>query len=248
MKSKSHFCSNILFHLILTIAIGLSAATCHAFAPDTYSASSVLASGRWVKISVSTTGMHLIPAGHAAPVGIHLTRQSACLRLRRQSATRRPHRRKLYRRSARSTVGDHIARTGVLRPWPRDMDRIGDTQITLAQPLFGCRLLLPDRSRRTRASPGSRHGRSSIRAADHVHLRPLSRGRLSVARSHRSPDVRRRFRLHAYSHFRFPAYRQHRIRVGKRGLLVRDQNPLVGLVAHVHSQRPAAPVIVDRPH
>lgn len=62
MKSKSHFCSNILFHLILTIAIGLRAATCHAFAPDTYSASSVLASGRWVKISVSTTGMHLIPA------------------------------------------------------------------------------------------------------------------------------------------------------------------------------------------
>lgn len=39
----------------------MSAATGHAFAPDTYAGSSVLATGRWIKISVSTTGMHLIP-------------------------------------------------------------------------------------------------------------------------------------------------------------------------------------------
>ncbi|MDE6489659.1 MAG: type IX secretion system sortase PorU [Muribaculaceae bacterium] len=62
MKSTSHYCNNILLHLILTLALGCSAIAAQAFAPDTYAGASVLASGRWVKISVSATGMHLIPS------------------------------------------------------------------------------------------------------------------------------------------------------------------------------------------
>ena len=56
---------SIYKHISLLIAI-LAAAICSlpaaAFAPDTYTQQSVLASGRWVKVSVDRSGMHLLPS------------------------------------------------------------------------------------------------------------------------------------------------------------------------------------------
>ena len=50
----------VLKYLSIIAVVLLSAHRASAFAPDTYAASSALAEGRWVKISVSETGMHLI--------------------------------------------------------------------------------------------------------------------------------------------------------------------------------------------
>ncbi|MDE5749368.1 MAG: hypothetical protein K2H87_01200, partial [Duncaniella sp.] len=50
----------ILSVILLIFAAALSPAVAYGFAPDTYAPSSVLAEGRWVKISVAETGMHLI--------------------------------------------------------------------------------------------------------------------------------------------------------------------------------------------
>ncbi len=50
----------ILSVILLILAAALSPAVAYGFAPDIYAPSSVLAEGRWVKISVAETGMHLI--------------------------------------------------------------------------------------------------------------------------------------------------------------------------------------------
>lgn len=46
--------------ILLIIALGVPAAA-SAFLTDTYAPSSVLSSGRWVKVSVSESGPHFIP-------------------------------------------------------------------------------------------------------------------------------------------------------------------------------------------
>ena len=52
----------ILF-ITLTALIGIFyPLAANAFSADTYTTTSALSSGRWVKISVSSTGMHFIPA------------------------------------------------------------------------------------------------------------------------------------------------------------------------------------------
>ncbi|MCM1522178.1 MAG: type IX secretion system sortase PorU [Muribaculaceae bacterium] len=50
----------MLKYLTIIAVVLLSAASASAFAPDAWASSSVLAEGRWVKISVSETGMHMI--------------------------------------------------------------------------------------------------------------------------------------------------------------------------------------------
>lgn len=57
MKSIRH----ILFCLMTALAL-LPSQTVKAFPTDAYAAKSALASGRWVKVSVSSTGIHFIPA------------------------------------------------------------------------------------------------------------------------------------------------------------------------------------------
>lgn len=52
----------IIFIAIIAFLGTIYPAVTHAFSVDTYAPASALASGRWVKISVSTTGMHFIPA------------------------------------------------------------------------------------------------------------------------------------------------------------------------------------------
>jgi len=49
-----------LLSAILLLMVAASPAAIYGFTPDTYAPSSVLAEGRWVKISVSETGMYLI--------------------------------------------------------------------------------------------------------------------------------------------------------------------------------------------
>lgn len=52
-----------LLRIIYVLIFGFTAAFgASAFAPETYATQSVLASGKWVKISVKTSGMHCIPA------------------------------------------------------------------------------------------------------------------------------------------------------------------------------------------
>ncbi|MDE7334779.1 MAG: hypothetical protein K2N10_00520, partial [Muribaculaceae bacterium] len=51
-----------LLRLLYVLIFGFTAAFgASAFAPETYATQSVLASGKWVKISVKTSGMHCIP-------------------------------------------------------------------------------------------------------------------------------------------------------------------------------------------
>lgn len=53
---------NISSALILIIALALPALNAYAFSPDSYTSASALSQGRWVKVSVATTGIHFIPA------------------------------------------------------------------------------------------------------------------------------------------------------------------------------------------
>ena len=53
---KSQHLRYILSLLLLLASTGLT----RAFSPDTYTESSALSRGRWVKLSVSHTGLHMI--------------------------------------------------------------------------------------------------------------------------------------------------------------------------------------------
>ncbi len=68
MKSRSRLLDlnrlwRMLSHLtVVTVLLMSMPEVSYAFSPDTYSDKSVLSEGRWVKISVTKTGMHLITA------------------------------------------------------------------------------------------------------------------------------------------------------------------------------------------
>lgn len=51
----------MLLHLIVVVLFMSVPATVSAFAPETHASSSKLSSGRWIRVSVSVTGMHCIP-------------------------------------------------------------------------------------------------------------------------------------------------------------------------------------------
>lgn len=53
--------STRLYHIILPVLL-LTAVTAGAFPLETYTTQSVLASGRWMKVAVKSSGMHFIPA------------------------------------------------------------------------------------------------------------------------------------------------------------------------------------------
>ena len=58
-----------IFINLLVIAALFIPGTAQAFAPETYASSSVLASGRWVRIAVSATGPHTITNGQLRDMG-----------------------------------------------------------------------------------------------------------------------------------------------------------------------------------
>lgn len=56
-----HICIHMTKYILSLIITILASLTANAFAPDTYAGQSVLGEGRWVKVSVAETGLHVIP-------------------------------------------------------------------------------------------------------------------------------------------------------------------------------------------
>lgn len=63
------FAKKILYNILSVICLLAVAGTARAFSPDAYTRSSVLASGSWVKVSVSESGLHFLPAAELRRMG-----------------------------------------------------------------------------------------------------------------------------------------------------------------------------------
>lgn len=61
--------TNIIYRLFLTLALLTSASGARAFSPDFYAANSRLSNGRWVKVSVSESGIHRITTADLRRMG-----------------------------------------------------------------------------------------------------------------------------------------------------------------------------------
>lgn len=69
MKFFYHI-SDIRYFIVALLAL-ISVACAYAFPTDTYASKSVLAEGKWVKVSVQTTGIHFIPASELRKWGFN---------------------------------------------------------------------------------------------------------------------------------------------------------------------------------
>ncbi|MDE5634677.1 MAG: hypothetical protein K2I52_00040, partial [Muribaculaceae bacterium] len=66
-----NFTKHPIFTLFILLIVASLSFTARAFSADTYTQSSVLSSGIWVKVSVAESGMHFLPAARLRAMGFN---------------------------------------------------------------------------------------------------------------------------------------------------------------------------------